>query len=165
MVGHGTSEMGANPVGQLSWEVGKIIWQNSSFADQFSCEFDHISKGLGDLLGQGLEFIRGVGNLIFDPAHHGYTERGFPEDLEHAEPLLSHCDDIATVVFQTLAVKNLGTTPNRRHPLLLGVPTEDSKTTILSHHRAQHHAITGLKNMKRQNFLWKEHHIRKGKQR
>ena len=105
-----------------------------------------------------------LADAVLDPAHHADSERRLAHDVEDAEPLLAEGHDVAPVIVLGLAVQDLGTAANIGHALLLGIPAHHTEAAILRHHGAEHHAVAGFEDVKRQHLLREEHHIGEGEQ-
>ena len=66
---------------------------------------------------------------------------------------------IAAVVVVGFTFEDFSAAADLRHLRGFGIPTHHPEATVAIEHRAQHHAVTVLKNMQWQHFLGEEHHI------
>jgi hypothetical protein len=78
---------------------------------------------------------------------------------------LSEGHDVAAAIVSGLMLNHLSATANSGHCLLIWIPTDDSKSTIRFQDALQHHSVTRLEDMQRQNVAWEKNHIRQRKQR
>ena len=123
VVGHRSTQMGADPEGELPGQVGQIGGQGGGLADQLAGEIDHITQGPGDLAGKGLEVLVALTHRVLDPADHADAEGGVAHDVQHPEALLAEGHDVAAVVVLHLAVKDLRTAAHFRHAFVAGDPS------------------------------------------
>ena len=121
-------------------------------------------RGTGDSAGEAIELRVILRLLIFNPTDQPHLERGLTHHLENAEALLAKGDDVAAVVRLGLALQDLGAASDLGHLPVLGIPAHDAEAAVSLEHRAQHHAIAGLKDVQGQYLLRKQHHIRQWEQ-